>query len=77
MRALRLIRRESIIAGADADTAVFLLDDASGDALTVEYDLLSGSYQVDHRATSDKSALPARFSCGYEEAVQLVEAFLA
>ena len=77
VRALGLIRRESIIAGADADTAVFLLDDASGDALTVEYDLLSGSYQVDHRATSDKSALPARFSCGYEEAVQLVEAFLA
>lgn len=77
VRALGLIRRESIIAGADADTAVFLLDDASGDALTVEYDFFTRSYVVDRRATLNKSAPPARFSCGYEDAVQLVEAFLA
>lgn len=77
VRALGLMRRESVIAGTDADTAVFLRDDANGDALTVEYDLLSGSYQVDHRVTSEKSAPPARSSCDYDNAVQMVEAFLA
>jgi len=77
VRALELIRRESVIAGTDADTAVFLRDDANGDALTVEYDLLSGSYQVDHRVTSEKSAPPARSSCDYDNAAQMVEAFLA
>lgn len=77
VRALESIRRESVIAGTDADTAVFLLDDTSGDALTVEYDLLSGSYRIDHRVTSEKSAPPARSSYDYDNAAQIVEAFLA
>ncbi|GAA1170846.1 hypothetical protein [Corynebacterium glaucum] len=76
IRALGRIERESIIAAGEPNTAIFLLDDLTSDALGIRYSFSRRTFTIDHRNIADKNQLITGYDCGRAEAAQLIDLFL-